>query len=149
VKRSLVNQNQFIDEKQYCRSFGGKMEVFTLAKIHVSTPYYTGQVKACVIDNPVCDLILGNIVSEKDVKELRDEVGTLKGEITFLREKIKLLEENKLLQNQCHNVQVRNRLLEYQAETHNRCEILSEDLQSVKEDLKEAYHLNKSLRDNV
>ena len=61
VRKDLVLPHQYLDKVQKCRTFGGKIESFPIANISVVTPYYTGSVQACVIDSPVCDLILGNI----------------------------------------------------------------------------------------
>jgi hypothetical protein len=61
VKKSFVLPEQYLGVVQKCRSFGGKVEEFPLAKISVDTPYYTGPLTACVIESPVCDLILGNL----------------------------------------------------------------------------------------
>lgn len=61
VRKSLVNDNQYVGKMQKCRTFGGKIEQFPLANIQVDTPYYSGEIIACVIDNPVCDFILGNL----------------------------------------------------------------------------------------
>ena len=35
-------------------------KVFPLALVQVDTPFYKGEVQSCVVDKPVCDLILGN-----------------------------------------------------------------------------------------
>eukprot|EP00745_Piridium_sociabile_P030963 TRINITY_DN51384_c0_g2_i2.p1 TRINITY_DN51384_c0_g2~~TRINITY_DN51384_c0_g2_i2.p1 ORF type:complete len:131 (+),score=12.74 TRINITY_DN51384_c0_g2_i2:232-624(+) len=61
VRRSLVAKSQFTGDTQQCRSFGGKIEIFPLAVVNISTPYFSGDITACVIDDPVTDLILGNL----------------------------------------------------------------------------------------
>ena len=42
-------------------TLGGNMERFRAALIDIDTRYFTGRVKECVILNPICDLIIGNI----------------------------------------------------------------------------------------
>ena len=61
VRKEYVQSDQFLDRVQKCRTFGGTIEEFPLAEIDVDTPYYTGSLTACVIEKPVCDLILGNL----------------------------------------------------------------------------------------
>ena len=55
---------------QTCITFGGNKEVFPLAVIQVDTPFYKGEVQCCVVDNPVCDLILGNLPDVFDEPKL-------------------------------------------------------------------------------
>ena len=61
IRRSLVSPDQYTGTNQKCQTFGGKVETFPIAKISVHTPYFEGTVEACVIDDPVADLILGNV----------------------------------------------------------------------------------------
>ena len=49
VRSELVTPEQFTDGH------------FPLALVYVDTPYYTGQVEALCMENPVYDLIIGNI----------------------------------------------------------------------------------------
>lgn len=61
--RKFVRSNQFLGQKQTCKSFGGKIEVFPFATVLADTPYFSGEVTVtcCVIDDPVIDLILGSL----------------------------------------------------------------------------------------
>ena len=61
VKRSYVRNDQYTGQVQRCRTFGGRTESFPLARVTVHTPYFEGTIEACVIDEPVADLILGNL----------------------------------------------------------------------------------------
>jgi len=61
VRRALVSPDQFTGRTQRCISFGGKVEVFPLARVNVDTPFYSGILECCVIDRPVADLIIGNL----------------------------------------------------------------------------------------
>ena len=36
----------------------------------MDTPFYKGEVQCCVVDNPVCDLILGNLPDVFDEPKL-------------------------------------------------------------------------------
>ena len=66
IRKSLVSDSQYTGEVQRCVSFGGKVEVFPLALIPVRTPFYSGEVLTCVIEDPVADLILGNLPGVSD-----------------------------------------------------------------------------------
>ena len=61
VAKKFVRTDQYTGEEQRCKSFGGRIEVFPLAVVSVDTPYFSGNVTCCVIDEPVADLILGNL----------------------------------------------------------------------------------------
>ena len=61
VRKALVREDQFLHTSQDVVSFGGRRETFPLAMVEVQTPYFSGKLSCCVIDEPVADLILGNI----------------------------------------------------------------------------------------
>ena len=61
VRKDLVLPHQFLDKRQEVVSFGGQRQVFPLAEVQVSTDFYEGPLICCVIDDPVVDLILGNV----------------------------------------------------------------------------------------
>lgn len=61
VRRSCVEEDRITERKQVCvLADGTKVEV-PIACIHVDTPYFTGEVEAWCMENPIYDLILGNI----------------------------------------------------------------------------------------
>ena len=43
----------------------GTMRLCPVARINVSTPFYVGQLEALIMDNPVYDLIIGNITGAR------------------------------------------------------------------------------------
>jgi hypothetical protein len=61
VRKALVRPEQYVGESQRVISFGGNEEVFPLASVEVDTTYFSGELLCCVIDDPVADLILGNV----------------------------------------------------------------------------------------
>jgi hypothetical protein len=76
VKRSLVKPSQFTGEKQRVTLFGGKEDVFPLASVWLDSPFYKGQLLCVVIDNPVADVILGNVDGVvPSVSQVMDMVG--------------------------------------------------------------------------
>ncbi|KAJ8029627.1 hypothetical protein HOLleu_29069 [Holothuria leucospilota] len=61
VRSNLVKDEQLTGETRTCVLIDNTVRRFPLAKISISTPYFTGQVKAMCMTNPVYDLVLGNI----------------------------------------------------------------------------------------
>ena len=61
VKRSLVCDDQFTGQVQRCQQFDGSIVELPLAIVNLDCKFYSGSVEACVIENPVCDIILGNV----------------------------------------------------------------------------------------
>ena len=61
VNRRFVTDDQLTNMYQHCLMFGGNVERYLVATIFITTLYYKGYLDAYVIDNPVHDLILGNI----------------------------------------------------------------------------------------
>ena len=61
VRKALVQSSQYTGETETVRTFGGKLESFPLAKVPVETPFFSGVLVCCVIDDPVIDLIIGNV----------------------------------------------------------------------------------------
>jgi hypothetical protein len=61
VRKALVRPDQFLGQTQKVISFGGNLEVFPLASVDVDTAYFSGPMICCVIDEPIADLILGNV----------------------------------------------------------------------------------------
>lgn len=61
IRKSLVHEDQFTGETQSVLTFGGKVESFPVAIVPVDTPFFTGPLCCCVIDEPVADLIIGNM----------------------------------------------------------------------------------------
>ena len=68
VRKSLIDEKSLTGESVKCVLFGGTIEKFPLARVHISTPYYVGEVIACVLPDPVADIIIGNIKGIKDHK---------------------------------------------------------------------------------
>ena len=86
VNMRLVLDHQFIGEETSCTLIDGTQRRFPLARIHVDTPYYTGKVEAMVMNEPMYELILGNLTAVRKVPdpEWRMEAGAV-----FLRDRFK------------------------------------------------------------
>jgi hypothetical protein len=66
VRRSCIQKNQITDRKQVCvLSDGTKIEV-PIACIYIDTSYFSGEVEAWCMENPIYDLIIGNISSARN-----------------------------------------------------------------------------------
>lgn len=66
VRRSLVASNQFTGELKTCVLIDGTVRKVPVVVINIDTPYFEGEVSALCMNNPVYDLIIGNI---SDVRE--------------------------------------------------------------------------------
>ena len=69
AKRSLVRPDQLTDQVRYCLLIDCTLRKFAVAKIEVDTPYYTGSLEVLVVDNPLYDLILGNLPGVRDASD--------------------------------------------------------------------------------
>jgi len=80
VKRSLVDAVQMTGNHELCMLIDGVVKRFPTAFVRINTPYYKGTVKALCMENPVQELIVGNVPGAVGV-EACDEV-----EVTELSE---------------------------------------------------------------
>src|SRR5260221_4402775 len=63
VKQSFVDRHQFTGEEEPCVLIDGTTKRFPVAAIHLNTPYLYGTYKAVVMQNPLYDIIIGNVVN--------------------------------------------------------------------------------------
>src|SRR5260221_152788 len=63
VKQSFVDKQQYTGEEELCIFIDGTTKRFPVAKIHLNTPYFHGTSKAVVMQNPLYDIIIGNVVN--------------------------------------------------------------------------------------
>ena len=61
VRTGLVQASQFTGEKRVCLLIDRTVRIMPIATLYVSTPYYDGTVTALCVDNPIYDLVIGNI----------------------------------------------------------------------------------------
>lgn len=61
IKRDLVSDDQLNGKTQLCILIDGTKLTAPVANVFIDTPYYTGNVEAWCMNNPVYDLVLGNI----------------------------------------------------------------------------------------
>ena len=66
IKQDLVNQEELTGEKGYVTTFDKTLLIRApIAKIQVDTPYNVGEVEALCVQEPVADLIIGNITGAR------------------------------------------------------------------------------------
>ena len=61
VRTSLVKDYQLLKTRQKCVLLDGTARNVPVARIDIDSPYYIGTVNALCMDNPLYDLIIGNI----------------------------------------------------------------------------------------
>lgn len=61
VKRDLVSEDQLTGAELRCVMIDGTVRRTPVAKVHIDTQYFTGEVEAVCMRNPLYEVILGNI----------------------------------------------------------------------------------------
>ena len=72
VKRAYVKPEQFTGGHQVCLVIDGTVRRYPVAETFIDTPFYTGKTLVSCMDEPVRDLIVGNIPGVKDSDDLPD-----------------------------------------------------------------------------
>ena len=83
VRRSLVTMDQMTDKKWLCALIDRTIRRLPVAKLQVDTPYYKGELYAMCVEDPIYDLIIGNIqgvqtpsrIDRKEVQMVEKAVG--------------------------------------------------------------------------
>ena len=83
VKNSLIESKQFKSESQTCVLADGTRRTFQIATIQIDTPFFSGEVDALCMENPVYELVIGNIsgvrsADDPDVNWNHDRMGQTK-----------------------------------------------------------------------
>ena len=66
VKQSLVDPKQMTGKYKHCVLIDGTVKRVEVAKIYVDTPFNEGELEALCMENPIYDLIIGNIAGVQD-----------------------------------------------------------------------------------
>ena len=80
IKQSLVDPKEMTGKCKHCVLIDGTVKKVEVAKIYVETPFYNGELEVLCMENPIYDLIIGNVAGVKDPfrqtdKEMRLKVG--------------------------------------------------------------------------
>ena len=73
VKRDLVEDSQLTGKETSCVLIDGTIRRTPLAKIHIDTEYYKGDVEAVCMKNPLYQLIVGNMKGIKEFNRASEE----------------------------------------------------------------------------
>lgn len=60
VRSNLIRPEQMTDQTVTCMLADGCVKTFKLAEVDITTPYYTGPIKAASIDTAIHELLIGN-----------------------------------------------------------------------------------------
>ena len=66
IKRSLCKDSALTGEVKPCLMINGQVIRVPVAEIQVHTPYFSGDIKAMVMENPFHDLVIGNLKGARD-----------------------------------------------------------------------------------
>ena len=66
VREDLVKPEQRTMEERTCILIDGSTKKFKVARVSVDTPYFTGELDAMCMSNPVYDLVIGNVDGVRD-----------------------------------------------------------------------------------
>ncbi|GFO20372.1 hypothetical protein k02a2.6-like [Plakobranchus ocellatus] len=61
ISKSLVPPDCYTGKSMLVNTFCCRDQLFPTCMINIKTPYFTGDVEACLMDSPIADVILGNI----------------------------------------------------------------------------------------
>ena len=61
VRRDLVSQERMTGSSKYCVLLDGTVRKFPVAKVEIRSPFFSGICEALCAENPVFDLIIGNV----------------------------------------------------------------------------------------
>ena len=69
VRKDLINPDQLTGKSQSCVLVDGTVKTFPIAKVYIDTPYFTGSASCLCMENPVYDIVIGNIDGARDAKD--------------------------------------------------------------------------------
>ena len=69
VKKDLVTTRQMTDKVHSCKLIDSTVCHYPVAKIHMDTLYYIGEVEVICMEDPICDLLISNIPGAQGVKD--------------------------------------------------------------------------------
>ena len=93
VRRSLVRDDQLTGKDEICFLIDGTVRHTPVAEVEVETPFYTGQVKVVCMENPLYDVIIGNIANVSDKIPTESQTDKLKLQAVVTRAQAKKQEK--------------------------------------------------------
>ncbi|XP_041365121.1 uncharacterized protein LOC121380393 [Gigantopelta aegis] len=76
IRKCLVPENDMTGEIGSYVTLDGEVKEAPWCETYIKTPYYTGKVRAMVLDNPIYDIVIGNVIGAKDATK-RDIAQTI------------------------------------------------------------------------
>ena len=73
IRRDLVAEEQLTGSKRVCLLADGSKVEAPIARVSIDTPYYIGEVEAWCLNNPLFELIVGNIPNVRDPADPDDD----------------------------------------------------------------------------
>ena len=67
VRRALVPDDKLTGRVERCILIDGTVRYTPGAKIYVQTPFFSGLITAICMENPIYDLVIGNVPGARDV----------------------------------------------------------------------------------
>ena len=69
VRSNLIDDSQLLGITEGCVLMDGTVRKYPVATVKLDTPYYSGNVKALCMKNPVYDVVIGNIAGARSAQE--------------------------------------------------------------------------------
>jgi len=137
VKRELVDDEQMTGGTETCILIYGTVRRTPVAEIEIETPYYTGKVKAVRMDNPLYDVIIGNVpcVSDEDNTRLEAQVVVTRAQA---KQQVKPIKPLKVTENLGEDV-TRGKLIALQGQDPSLTKFMKEAEQNKKAERAEVY----------
>ena len=66
VRKCLIDADQLTGVEQTCMLADGSKIKVPIAEVSIDTPYFIGKIEAWCMENPIYDLIIGNIKGAKE-----------------------------------------------------------------------------------
>ena len=73
IRRDLVRDEQWTGKEEICLLIDGTVRRAPVASVEIDTPFFSGLVTAVCMDEPLYDVIIGNISNAKDIEGQKKE----------------------------------------------------------------------------
>jgi len=132
-----VDDEQMTGGTETCILIAGTVRRTPVAEIEIETPYYTGKVKAVCMDNPLYDVIIGNVpgVSDEDNTRLEAQVVVTRAQA---KQQVKPIKPLKVIENLGEDV-TREKLIVLQGQDPSLAKFMKEAEQNQKAGRAEVY----------
>ena len=132
-----MDDEQMTGGTETCILIAGTVRRTPVAEIEIETPYYTGKVKAVCMDNPLYDVIIGNVpgVSDEDNTRLEAQAVVTRAQA---KQQVKPIKPLKVIENLGEDV-TREKLIALQGQDPSLAKFMKEAEQNQKVGRAEVY----------